>query len=325
MKHGYYIAVIAVLLVIIVYMTATMESKRTDNDSGRMASTGTSFENNKTWMAPDTSSIPEGAAGDLIRYGRALIVHTAQFFGPRGGISRAENGLNCQNCHLAAGTRIFANNFSKTIGIYPKYRARRSSTVSLEDRVNGCMERSMNGKPLPAESREMKAFIAYFNWVGEKVDKKEIFYGESTEKLPFLDRPADPIDGRQVFMTNCASCHGKDGRGLMMQDSIEYLYPPLWGPHSYNMGAGMFRIGHFASFVKNNMPFGTTHHSPVLSTEEAWDVAAFVNSQPHPPFDGASLDWQDISDKPFDYPFGPFADSFSEKRHKYGPFEALGK
>jgi len=28
-------------------------------------------------------------------------------------------------------------------------------------------------------------------------------------------------------------------------------------------------------------------------------------------------------EKPFDHPFGPFADGFTEKEHKYGPFKPI--
>jgi thiosulfate dehydrogenase len=126
-------------------------------------------------------------------------------------------------------------------------------------------------------------------------------------------------------MNNCASCHGRKGAGKLQADGAEYLYPPLWGPHSYNMGAGLYRISKFDSYVENNMPFGTTYHHPVLTAEQAWDVAAFVNSQPHPLYKDMEKDWPDIADKPFDYPFGPYADTFSEKQHKYGPFFKITK
>lgn len=71
------------------------------------------------------------------------------------------------------------------------------------------------------------------------------------------------------------------------------------------------------------MPFKqATHDMPKLSTEEAWDVAAYVNSQSRPKKD-LSKDWPDISKKPFDHPFGPYADDFSESQHKYGPYKPI--
>jgi thiosulfate dehydrogenase len=96
----------------------------------------------------------------------------------------------------------------------------------------------------------------------------------------------------------------------------------LWGKNSYNVGAGIYQLSKFAGYIKNNMPFGVTFTNPQLTVEQAWDVAAFVNSQPRPP-KNLSMDWPDIAAKPLDYPFGPYSDSFSEKQHKYGPFAPI--
>ena len=125
--------------------------------------------------------------------------------------------------------------------------------------------------------------------------------------------------GAQVYAEKCASCHGADGQGLPIPESARD-YPPLWGDKSYNEGAGLFRLSRFAGYVKANMPFGATHLNPQLSDEEAWDVAAFVNSKPRPPHPFLATDWPKIEKKPYDHPFGPFADTFPAAQHKYGPF-----
>jgi thiosulfate dehydrogenase len=70
------------------------------------------------------------------------------------------------------------------------------------------------------------------------------------------------------------------------------------------------------------MPQGVTHETTQLSDEEAWDVAAFVLTQPRPHI-AVPKDWPDISKKPIDHPFGPYADGFSEKQHKLGPFKPI--
>jgi thiosulfate dehydrogenase len=113
-----------------------------------------------------------------------------------------------------------------------------------------------------------------------------------------------------------------NGQGQMGPDGAEYLYPPLWGVASYNDGAGLYRISNFARYVKYNMPQGVTHLNPILTDEEAWDVAAYVNSQKRPHI-AVPKDWPDISKKPVDHPFGPYADSFTEQQHKYGPFKPM--
>jgi len=159
-------------------------------------------------------------------------------------------------------------------------------------------------------------------WIGKGVKKGQKLYGSGTEKLTFMDRPADPAKGKALFMAKCQSCHGNNGEGKLGTGKKTYIYPPLWGAHSYNDGAGMYRLGNLAGFVKNNMPFGATYQNPLLTDEEAWDLAAFINSQPRP-HKGQRNDWKSLKNKPIDFPFGPYADAFSEKQHKYGPFKPI--
>lgn len=277
------------------------------------------------WIPPDTASIPITSEGELIRYGRELVMHTGAYFGPGGRISGLANGMNCQNCHIDGGTRTFGNNFSQVASTYPKYRPRNDRVETIAFRVNSCMERSLNGKALDSSSREMKAFIAYLEWIGKEVPRKTKLFGIGTQKLSYLNRAADPEKGKRVFADKCQTCHGENGEGKREDGLPEYQYPPLWGLHSYNTGAGLYRISLFAGYVKNNMPYGVTWQRPQLTDEEAWDVAAFVNSQTRPAFEHLNEDWPHISRKPPDYPFGPYADSFSETRHKYGPYNGMLK
>ena len=181
----------------------------------------------------------------------------------------------------------------------------------------------MNGRKLDSLSREMLAMKAYIYWVGKDVPKGTSPKGASVVDIPFLDRPADIDKGQLAYQKNCVTCHGTDGKGKLSPDRITFEYPPLWGPDSYNTGAGLYRITRLAGFIKGNMPnLKTTIDKPVLTDEEAWDIAAYISSMPRPEkkFTG---DWPDISKKPIDHPFGPYADPYSEYRHKYGPFKEL--
>jgi len=81
-------------------------------------------------------------------------------------------------------------------------------------------------------------------------------YGSGLEKLSFLDRAASPENGRLVYSNKCQSCHGSNGEGQPGLDGKTLATPPLWGTHSYNDGAGLYRLSNFAAFVKSNMPFG---------------------------------------------------------------------
>ena len=271
------------------------------------------------WQAPDTTSVPLSTGGDLIKYGRELVAHTSVYLGPKGKIKQISNGMNCQNCHLKAGTVPFGNNYGAVSSSYPKYRNRSGTVEGFEKRVNDCIERSLNGQPLDTGSREMQAMVAYIKWVGHEVQKGEKPLGFGLVDLPLMERAADPLNGRLVYAKHCRSCHGREGEGKLAENGLEYTYPPLTGENSYNTGAGLYRISRFAAFVKANMPYGVSYDAPVLSDEEAWDVAAYVNSMPRPEKD-LSGDWPDISKKPFDHPFGPYADEFPEVQHKFGPF-----
>lgn len=276
----------------------------------------------RVWQPPAVTTIPAGEKGSAILYGQALVSQTARYLGPKGSVRAMTNGMNCQNCHLQAGTKPFGNNYSFTAASYPKFRARSNSTETLNKRISDCFERSLNGTAPDSGSKEMTAIKAYIEWLGSEVQPKEKPDGSGIKKLAFLSRPADPEKGGKIYQQQCRSCHGANGEGAKAADDITYTFPPLWGPQSYNDAAGLFRLTRFAGYVKYNMPFGVDYNSTRLSDEEAWDVAAFVNSQPRPHKD-QSADWQDIKQKPIDFPFGPYADAYSEQQHKYGPFKPM--
>jgi thiosulfate dehydrogenase len=160
-------------------------------------------------------------------------------------------------------------------------------------------------------------------WLGKNVPKGKSPAGSGIKKITFIDRPADTLKGRMVFESNCVTCHRENGQGVLNADSTEYVYPPLWGDHSYTMGAGLFRVSTFAGYAYCNMPFGkASAAAPVLTNEQAWDVAAYINAKPRPSYD-VKKDWPVLSTKPVDYPFGPYADTFTEQQHKFGPFAPI--
>jgi thiosulfate dehydrogenase len=255
----------------------------------------------------------------LVKYGRELIANTAYYLGPKGKIAKQTNGMNCQNCHLDAGSRVWGNNYGAVASTYPKFRERSGSKESIIKRVNDCIERSLNGRGLDSSSLEMRAIVSYITFLGQCVPKDSIPNGTGIWKLKYLNRAADPVKGQIAYEQKCLSCHGKNGDGLKNTEGFGYIYPPLWGEHSYNIGAGLFRLSRLAGYIKTNMPFGASYEKPQLSDDESWDIAAYVNSRPRPTKD-LNKDWPKISGKPIDHPFGPYADNFSEEQHKFGPF-----
>ncbi|MES2431972.1 MAG: c-type cytochrome [Bacteroidota bacterium] len=284
-------------------------------------------EKTAQWSVPDFNLLPSTKENEIIRYGRDLIINTSTYLGPKGIVAAISNGMNCQNCHLDAGTRLDANPFALVASSYPKYRDRSGRIESIEFRVNECMQRSMNGKTIDSLSKEMIAIVTYLKWVGHTVPKETPpLPGTAFKALPFLNRAADTVQGKMIYQMKCISCHGRNGEGLVKGDSSGFYYPPLWGDHSYNVSAGMYRISKLAAFVKNNMPFKQNASEVVseLTNEEAWDVSAYILSK-HRPVIFFDYDWPKLSTKPVDHPFGPYVDAFSEQQHKYGPFKEMAK
>ena len=276
------------------------------------------------WKAPDTAIINKENNAQLIRYGKQLIANTAYYLGPFGKIKHLSNGMNCQNCHLEVGTKAFGNYYGAVAATFPKFRERSGIIETIQRRINDCYERSLNGKALDSASKEMRAMVAYIKWVGKNVAKGEKPNGPGLKDLMFMDRAANPFNGKQIYDLKCASCHAENGEGKTHANKVTYQYPPLWGDYSYNHGAGLYRLSCFAAYVKYNMPLGANYKNLQLNDEEAWNLAAFVNSQARPQKKFTS-DWLIISMKPIDHPFAPYADTFSETQHKYGPFEPIAQ
>jgi len=281
------------------------------------------------WTMPEVSALPRDARGQLIRDGRDVMLATYAHIGPNVADAAkrfAGNNLACTNCHLAGGTKKFGLPLFGIYNDFPAYSARTGGPITIEDRINSCMTRSMNGRAMPDDAPEMRALAAYVEFLSTGVPKGEQLPGLGAGKMKELSRPADPVRGRAVYTNSCAACHNTDGSGILRDrgaPQLGYMMPALWGPGSYNDGAGMARLINFANFVHFNMPHGADYLNPQLTIEQAWDVAAYVLSQPRPQRAGLAKDFPDLLSKPVDAPYGPYADGFSEKQHKYGPFAPI--
>lgn len=282
-----------------------------------------------SWTVPNPDALPDDAFGRTVRFGRDLIVRTSSLIGPDApdpAKRYSGNGLDCQSCHLAGATQRYGLPLAGTWGVFPQYIARENEVRTLEERINGCMERSMNGRALPLGGPEMKAMLSYVRFIsgGEAVGKAVDGRGAPLLALPA--KAADPVHGRQVFSQTCAVCHGADGQGQRLEAAEakaagrRYLFPPLWGPDSFNDGAGMNRTITAAQFVHANMPLGTTFEAPVVSVADAFDVAAFVVAQPRPAKAGLEADFPDRARKPVDAGYPPWLGPFTAEQHRAGPW-----
>jgi thiosulfate dehydrogenase len=281
------------------------------------------------WTVPEIGALPNNANGRLVRRGRDLIAATYAYIGPEVA-DRAKrfagNNLACTSCHLQAGTKKFGIPLFGLFGEFPRYSARSGAQMTIEDRLNSCMTRSMNGRALPVGAPEMQAMVAYIKFLSTGVAPGQLLPGMGTGKMPELDRPADPVRGERGYANACLTCHGPNGAGIrrsLPTTDLGYMVPPLWGSDSFNDGAGMARLIAAANFIHFNMPHGVDYLNPQLSPEQAWDIAAYVVSQPRPHKAGLDKDFPDPLEKPVDTPYGPYADGFSEQQHKYGPFAPI--
>jgi len=285
------------------------------------------------WKYPDVSTLKDDEEGKLIKLGRKVFTETYKFIGPRvKDVSKRflGNNMDCQNCHFKAGTVKNVLGLVGTYTSYPALDARSDKVISIQQRINQCLMRSMNGKPMPENSEEMNALTAYLKWLSTYVPKGTRVEGNGLPDIQPLDRAADPVKGKTVFAGNCMTCHAENGYGVLNDpgnvvvpaDSLNgYDFPPVMGPDSYNEGAGMYRQIAATAFIYSKMPY----NDATLSLEESYDVAAYINSQPRPKMTNVEKDYPNLKLKPMDDPFPPYDDKFSEAQHKYGPYKPMLK
>ena len=223
------------------------------------------------WQPPSEDSIPGGETGESIARGRHIFEDTSDY-APQFTSSR----VSCGSCHAAGGIQPGAVPLVGVPARFPMYSKRAGHRISLEDRIEECFVRSENGRPLPYDSAEMKALSHYIGWLSTPQPEHLPFRGKGLELLPEID--GDPGRGAAIYAEQCAGCHGDHGQG------IAPMFPPLWGPDSFNDGAGMNQVRKMASFVQKNMP---QNRMGVLTPQQSFDVSAFIHQQQRPHFNPA--------------------------------------
>lgn len=226
----------------------------------------------KYFKPPLEKDIPDNEFGKLVKQGRDIFLNTQKNAKPYVG-----NALNCVNCHLDAGRLPNSSPLWGAYGMYPAYRAKTKNVDTIENRMQGCFKYSMNGKAPAVDSPEMKALVVYMYWMATGAPIGKSLPGRLYPVLKNPPRAPAWNEGRIVYEQNCMICHGKNGEGQFAKGQT--VFPPLWGDKSYNWGAGMHRINTAAGFIKANMPLS---QGGVLTDQQAWDVAYYINSQKRP-------------------------------------------
>ena len=226
---------------------------------------------------------PSGELGKMVKLVENIIMHTNTNPLTKNLVA---NKLTCTSCYINGGKTKALGTFNGTALSFPAYSKRGKTVQSLQDRINNCFMRSMNGKRPIIDTKASIAMAAYVTWLSEglpiKMNPKKPVNPYYTNLWP--NKKLNPIIksathrnyvlGKGIYESRCSSCHGADGQGIGN-------FPPLWGKNSYNTGAGMSKIGKMASWVLYNMPLG----NPNLSEKDAVDVSIYVDAQPHSDFD----------------------------------------
>lgn len=223
-------------------------------------------------LPPADSGIPAGPLGASIRRGLALVTATRESLPAFVG-----GGLRCVSCHLDEGRRA-QGSWVGVYGRYPQYRARSGTVETIEYRVNDCFRRSLNGAALPVDGPDLRDIVAYLAFLSRGT---AIGAPAAPADSRWAGLTPDPAAGGRFFASTCTRCHGVNGEG---SDKA----PPLWGPRSFNIGAGMTRLRTAAGFIRANMPFD---RAVILTDQQAIDVAAYINARPRPDFPGKERDW----------------------------------
>jgi thiosulfate dehydrogenase len=240
-----------------------------------------------SWKPPAEADIPNDSMGAAIRRGLALLRFT-----PESLPKYVASNMRCTSCHQNDGTKPTSAPLTGVHARFPKYMPRSGQIITLADRVNYCMTRSLAGLPLPVASREMTDILAYLSFIS-----RDVPIGRKLSAvdglIPMKDTlVGDAVNGGILFSKTCAVCHQADGGG-------KSPIPALWGPMSYSIGASMARVERAASFIQHNMP-QTAPGS--LTAQNAFDLAAYIDSHPRPDSPQKEFDWP-LGGAPKDVPY----------------------
>ena len=226
----------------------------------------------KTFTPPPMSAIPNSEFGKEVAMGRAIFDDPAA--NAHGFVG---NTMKCSNCHLGEGTVANAAPMWAAYVAYPQYRAKNGHVNTFAERLQGCFKFSENGKAPPVGDPVLVSLESYAYFLAKGAPTGTKMAGGGFLKLAKPAMKPDYVRGQDVYVANCAMCHGYDGKGQDARGQV--VFPAVWGDQSYNWGAGMAQIKNAAGFIKANMPLGK---GGSLTDQQAFDVAAFIDGHPRP-------------------------------------------
>lgn len=235
---------------------------------------------------PSMDDVPEGPLGEAILRGYDLTNDTSTVL--RSEAASVEDGqkrvneLSCTSCHAGAGLDEETSSLVGMAAVYPMYIPRSGQIVTLEERINGCMVRSMNGEKFAEDDEDLDAMVAYLTYISEGIPVGAELNWRHQSNIDDLPVP-NIDDGEALYQQSCMSCHAGDGSGIGSNTG-----PALWGDGSFNDGAGIARMTKMAGYIQNNMPIGAPK---TLSDQESSDLAAYILAQDRPEWKNHDKDW----------------------------------
>jgi thiosulfate dehydrogenase len=239
------------------------------------------------------STLPSSPHTERIRQGFRLFMET-----PIQAPRFTGNNLSCGNCHLNAGQRELALPLVGVAASFPEYNNRAARQFTLEDRIVGCFMRSENAPGANVETRafpdtaseEIIALATYITWLSDGIPPADVRQWRKHNVIPAAGsipvERLNPKRGEELFQRHCTSCHGSEGQGNEIGDKKA---GPLWGPSSWNDGAGAARIYTLAGFIRYAMPY---LNPGSLTDEEAQQIAAFIDAKPRPEYPFKDQDYR---------------------------------
>lgn len=227
---------------------------------------------------------PKGELGKMVKLGEKIIMETNTHPLTKDYVG---NSLKCTSCHFNGGKDKTLGTFIGTAAAFPAYSKREKTVQTLQDRINNCFMRSMNGIRPIVDTKASVAMATYVTWLSSgipmKMNPKKPVNAYYTKAWPGIKQMKPLVkkathenykSGQKLYDSKCASCHGIEGQGVS-------TFPPVWGSNSYNTGAGLSKLDKMSTWLKHNMPLGNAN----LTVQEAVDISIYVNAQKRDDFD----------------------------------------
>lgn len=229
--------------------------------------------------------IPKGEIAPYIVQGCNIFTQTTRHR-PVGYPSFWETRMNCTSCHLNGGTKEYAAHMADAAVNYPMVYSSQNIVYTNRMRIARCYAHSINEILYGSNSEHYKLIGLYIAWVGEKnglpVGTMRASRGIHNIRGTAVQH-ASNMAGQKAYVEKCQQCHGPAGYGTDKYDNDPFLHPPpINGSATFVRTATLSYPERFASFIQNNMPPGATHEHPLITEQEALDIAEFIQAQTRP-------------------------------------------